>query len=267
MCGIAGIVSKDVRPFDLSGFCVLGVTNDSRGGDSCGVFIDGKYEYGVDKLKMFADFYPTSKVLHETREAKISFVHCRKASVGEISERTAQPVVLKNNSGQIEYVLMHNGTVHNYKELAAKYIPDTDIAGLTDSQVMAHIFRKVGYAPLCEYIGGATFAIIDYRGTEPKVLLFRGASKKTADAEVAGERPLFYYIDPARKELIFSSMKYPVELILRGLIANTPTRQYATIAPVDTNTLLEFDGEKLTPVGTYDRSYATPPPPRHISLQ
>lgn len=49
MCGIFSIINSKPRKFDYTTFCVLGVNNDSRGGDSCGVFIDGLWEVGVDK--------------------------------------------------------------------------------------------------------------------------------------------------------------------------------------------------------------------------
>ena len=39
MCGIAGIINKTPREFDYSTFCTLGIANDARGGDSCGVFM------------------------------------------------------------------------------------------------------------------------------------------------------------------------------------------------------------------------------------
>ena len=41
MCGLFGLVGKHSRSFDYSTFCTLGIANDSRGGDSCGIFIDG----------------------------------------------------------------------------------------------------------------------------------------------------------------------------------------------------------------------------------
>ena len=45
MCGIFGIVTPKPSKLDVRAFCVLGVNTDSRGGDSCGVFIDKKYDY------------------------------------------------------------------------------------------------------------------------------------------------------------------------------------------------------------------------------
>jgi predicted glutamine amidotransferase len=191
MCGIFGMVSKRTKSFNKRAFCTMGVRNDTRGGDSCGVFIDGLVEYGVDKQKTFMSFFRNSILLETTSECKIALGHCRKASVGKVSLETAQPVVLYNEEGAIDYVLIHNGTIYNYKELAQKYIPDVDIDGLTDSQVMARIFYYKGYDCLDEYNGGAVFVIHDYRVN--KSLVFKGHSKKyTYSASEEEERPLFY---------------------------------------------------------------------------
>ena len=47
MCGIYGIINKDPETLDYATFCCLGLANDLRGGDSCGIFFDGKTEYGI----------------------------------------------------------------------------------------------------------------------------------------------------------------------------------------------------------------------------
>lgn len=248
MCGIAGIVNRNRRSFDYSTFCTLGIVNDSRGGDSCGVFIDGNYDYGVGETKFFQQFFLENPLINETEEANVAFLHCRKASVGKISIETAQPVIIHNSKGEVDYVLMHNGTIHNYKELANKYIPNIDITGMTDSQVMAHIFYYTGYDSLNEYNGGAVFAIADYRTKgEPKILLFKGASKKTKySKEIEEERPLFYCIDKVNKELVFSSIGiYLVSL-----------RKQCTAYILRPNYLCEFTGTTLRIVKEYSRSEA-----------
>lgn len=248
MCGIAGIINKTPRNFDYSTFCTLGISNDVRGGDSCGIFIDGKYEYGINDHKLFSYFFLDSELLNSVKQSTVALVHCRKASVGVISEETAQPVVIKNENGEVDYVLMHNGTIYNYEDLAKKYIPDMDIKGMTDSQVMAHIFYNAGYNVLDEYNGGAVFAIVDYRGISPKTLLFRGSSKKYLySKEAEPERPLFFCIDTMRRELVFSS-------IWEYLIAQ---RRDCTVYAVRTNELLEFTGKALVSVGTYNRDKCT----------
>ena len=50
------MISKKPRRFNKRAFCTMGVRNDSRGGDSCGIFIDGKSEYGIDNQKTFINF-------------------------------------------------------------------------------------------------------------------------------------------------------------------------------------------------------------------
>lgn len=244
MCGIAGIINKAPRAFDYATFCSLGISNDAKGGDSCGVFIDGRYEYGIGENKFFSNYFQESKLLEETEQSTIALVHCRKASVGVISEKTAQPVVIKKD-GKVEFVLMHNGTIYNYEALAKKYIPDVNIIGMTDSQVMAHIFYYAGYDALNEYNGGAVFAIVDYRGKSPRTLFFRGASKRASySKDTEAERPLYYCIDRAQQELVFSSIWMYLMALRRDCIT------YA----LRTNELLEFNGTSLVTVGKYERT-------------
>ena len=61
MCGIFGYIGKR-QPLKKDVFVTLGVLNDSRGGDNCGIMINRQVEYG-EKLKLFNDFYPKSKLL------------------------------------------------------------------------------------------------------------------------------------------------------------------------------------------------------------
>lgn len=243
MCGIFGILNKETVPFDYSTFCVLGINNDARGGDSCGVFIDGEVEYGVDKNKLFSHFLYDSALVQATDNCKIALGHCRKASVGKISLETAQPVCIYNKENKIDYVLIHNGTINNYQELAKKYIPNIDITGLTDSQVMARIFYYTGYDALGEYRGGAVFVAVDYRKGEPRVYMFKGASKKYQySKDMEEERPLF--ISRCENELVFSSIRTYLEVL-------RPNNPLNTLAA---NTLVGYKEGKLYALKTYDRS-------------
>jgi predicted glutamine amidotransferase len=251
MCGIFGMISRKSKPFNKRAFCTMGVRNDSRGGDSCGVFIDGLVEYGVDKQKTFMNFFRDSLVLDTTTECKVALGHCRKASVGKVSIETAQPVVLSNDNGEIEYVLIHNGTIYNYKELAKKYIPEVDIDGLTDSQVMARIFYHKGYDCLDEYHGGAVFVIHDYRVN--KSLVFKGHSKKyTYSTLEEEERPLFYCWHNGR--FCFSS-------IFETLYA---FYYEETIYTLPHNKLMVVRGDKLKLVKEYKREKCTQSKPTTV---
>lgn len=244
MCGLAGIVTKSFRKFDYATFCTLGIANDSRGGDSCGVYIDGQYGYGVKDDKFFSSYFQDNEFLESIEESMVALVHCRKASVGIIDETTAQPVVITKD-GNVEMVVMHNGTIYNYKDLAEKYIPKVNIVGMTDSQVMAHIFYFCGYDVLNEYNGGAAFVIVDYRSGAPRTFLFKGASKKNYyNLKVEEERPLYYCIDKEKEELVFSS----IWMYLMSL------RRNCTTYSVNSNELVEFTGKELVTIAKYPRS-------------
>lgn len=244
MCGIFGMISKKTKPFNKRAFCTMGARNDSRGGDSCGVFIDGLVEYGVDKKKLFISFFRESLILETVKECKVALGHCRKASVGNVSIETAQPVVLYNEKGEIDFVLIHNGTIYNYEELAKKYIPNVDIKDLTDSQVMARIFYHAGYAALDEYQGGAVFVIHDYR--IDKSFVFKGSSKKYAgSANAEEERPLYYCWHNGR--FVFSS-------IFETLYAFYYEEVVYTLTP---NKLFVIRNDKLKSVHEYKREKCT----------
>lgn len=243
MCGIFGIITPKPRKLDRRAFCVLGVNNDSRGGDSCGVFIDKKYEYGVNESKLFYSFFPKSKVLNSVTRCQVALGHCRKASVGAINAANAQPVVIKDANGEVQFALIHNGTIINYKEMANKYIPNIDIKDMTDSQVMAQIFYHAGYDVLGEYLGAGAFVMVDYRSGEPKVFFFKGESKSTRDATVTTvERPLFCTYSGT--EFLFSS-------IMDYLKALRPNREVLTL---QSNKLIELREGNLYIEAEYDRT-------------
>lgn len=245
MCGIFGIVNKDYSNFNKSIFNTLGIANDTRGGDSCGIFIDGKSEYGIGKEKFYEDFFLGSNLLKDTTKCNVAFGHCRKTSVGTTSLKTAQPVIITEDD-QVKYVLMHNGTIYNYEDLAKKYIPDVDIKGMSDSQVMARIFYYKGYDALSEYNGGAVFAIADYREdpNDPKILFWKGSSKQSKyQTAVTDERP-FYYIR-TKGQIIFSS----IAAYLEGFV-------HQQCWTIKANNLVEIRDNELYIVKEYSRKDA-----------
>ena len=243
MCGLFGIISKESVTVDKRALATLGFMNDVRGGDACGLFIDGQVEYGTegDDVKFF-HFFRKSELFKNATRANVVLGHCRKASVGGKSADKAQPIVIKEND-EIKFVLLHNGTIKNYTELAKKYIPDENITGLSDTQVMAKIFYLSGFDCLEEYNGGAVFVVADYREETPKVYLWRGCSKDYSySKEPTYERPLF--IVRFNNRLAFSS-------IGEGLECLYPDLEVQTIQP---NTLVSFENGKLHIVRKFDRS-------------
>lgn len=243
MCGIFGQINKTKQgKFNFPAFTTFGIANDTRGGDSCGIFIDGKTEYGIDKQKYFADFIQTSKLLNNTKTSHIALGHCRKASVGKIGLETAQPVIIKEND-EVKFVVIHNGTIYNYQELAHKYIPEINITGMTDSQVMAHIFYHKGYDCLNEYNGGAVFVIVDYRPVDPLILCFKGQSKQYYSSQIdTDERP--FYFTTVHGSLYFSSLYH-------WLVPFAKNEQIYTITP---NQVIKLENLNLKVYQEIDRS-------------
>lgn len=240
MCGIAGIISKEPTKFNINHFNILGTLNDERGGDSCGIFIDKKYQYGIKDTKQFRVFTRCIKDYPET--ARIALLHCRKGSTGyALGVEQAQPVIIKNGEN-IEFVLIHNGTITNAPELAKKHIPDIDVKGLTDSQVMTHIIYHTGYDVLLEYKGTAVFVTVDYRNDENgEVKIWKGNSCYNEYNEQY-ERPLFCAIH--ENKFYFSSMLASLYCIDHNM--------ETFIVP--TNQLMKVEDNKLKSIKYYDRS-------------
>ena len=205
MCGLYGIINREKTTFRRDVFTILGIANDRRGGDSCGVFIDGEVEYGIGKNALFEDFFWNSKLINNTEKCQIVLGHDRKASVGAVTVEKAHPILIKNNKGEVDFVLIHNGTLHNYESLAKKYIPDIDCSKYSDSQVLALILYHKGFDVLSEYNGGAAFVAVDYRSGKPVTYLFKGASKNNSlSKEETEERPLYFTFNT--EYLVFSSI-------------------------------------------------------------
>ena len=244
MCGIFGQINTKYDDFDYKGFTTLGIVNDVRGGDSVGIFIDGKTHFGVDKMKHFEDFMCASKLLDKTQKCRIAFGHCRKTSVGTTSLETAQPVVIRKK-GVVEYVLMHNGTIYNYEDLAKKYIPNIKIDGMSDSQVMARIFYEGHYEAIEEYNGGAVFAILDYRkgSTNPLVLFFKGASRRSEYSKIIEEeRPLYF---TCNKDVMYFSS---IDSILQPMLRKEDVYTF------EENILYEYEAGEIYEYKKFDRS-------------
>lgn len=243
MCGIFGQINKKHGKFNFPAFTTLGIANDSRGGDSCGIFIDDKVEYGIDDNKLFTNFLSDSKLLKSTKECHIAFGHCRKASVGLKTIEQAQPCIIKEDD-VIKYVVIHNGTITNYKELANKYIPGIDITKLTDSQIMTNIFYYCGYNVLKEYEGAGVFVIADYREEQPQILMFKGGSKSTSySVNITEERPL--YFAKTDDAYLFSSI-YEYLLPFSNVISSVPVNKLITINDdFKFKTLADYDRSKL----------------------
>lgn len=261
MCGIFGIINKKEAKFDSVTFNILGFNNDSRGGDSCGIFIDGKVEYGNNNLKLYQNFYYNSELLKETKSCNIALGHCRKASVGGVSPEKAQPVVIYDNEdkNKINFVLIHNGTIKNHDELAKQYIPNINTKNMTDSQIIANIIYNCGTDVFGEYTGAGVFVFVDYRKGKPEVFIFKGESKEFYSSDkTVEERPLCFVSN--EDKFIFSSLPTYLSALQPDLtVYNVPTNKLMQVRNCKLFTIKEFDRKDknmsgYTPCKTVGRS-------------
>ena len=244
-CGIGGYIGNNFNKYK---FNILGLYNDSRGGDSCGIFInnDGvnSVHYGHDKTKLYKNFVELGGLKDVNLEApNFALLHCRKASVGGISLATAQPVVIRDENEEIVFSMIHNGTLINYKEFAVKYDVDFMLSE-TDSQIFCKTVFKAGYKVLSEYDGAGAFVFWDKRDGDDTIKVFKGASLfYENDTALYIERPLFCIND--KNSYWFSSMPESLEFI---------NDTNSKIEPVKSNTLITIKNGKVIGEDKINRS-------------
>ena len=118
MCGIFGMTTNSPRKINEGYVKILGIYNESRGKNSCGITYDGEIYYGVDKDALVSNFFKGRTF--KPKEFSYIFGHTRQSSVGIVNRYNAHPFGYgENNINQgYETCLVHNGTLLNYEELA-----------------------------------------------------------------------------------------------------------------------------------------------------
>ena len=264
-CGLFAFIGDNPgRYFNWDKFNILGLLNDSRGGDACGRVVDNKVMWGVDKLKNYEDFVCQIPSIPLKVTSNTVLGHCRKASSGGKADIYAQPVVffkkdldmkrikdthmisgLKNlNDDDIVFSGIHNGTIENYLDLADKYQIDT--INHNDTRVLLSILFYGEHKVLKEYIG--TAALIWQNHVLNKTYVFKGQSKSwSSSVEANEERPLFAY-PIAKNNLYISSLENSLEFI--------QTKKEGVIS-INSNTLYKFLAGVNYASVKYDRSSCT----------
>lgn len=244
-CGIGGYIGNNFNKYK---FNILGLYNDSRGGDSCGVFVgngeDKDVQYGHDKTKLYKNFVELGGLKDVKLDSpNFALLHCRKASVGGISLATAQPVVIRDDNDKVVFAMIHNGTLVNYKELADKYGVEYTHAE-TDSQIFCRTIYKSGYRLLDEYDGAGAFVFWDSRDGHDTIKLFKGASLYYEDDNtIYIERPLFCISN--ENSFWFSSIKESLDFI---------NDNNDDIIDIKTNVLFTIKNGKIIGEDKVDRS-------------
>jgi len=203
MCGIIGWSGSNPRRFNKQKFDILGLFNNSRGGDSVGVSTDGEIYYGTGTAKNYDDFIVEGGYLPPF-EIPVVIGHMRKASVGVVNENNAHPFGFGGEPEEkFKFIGCHNGTLSNYEDLGKKYEVETSIwkedrrfeRNKVDSEVLLEILYKTKNPDVLEeYIGGAALLFQDLNKPN-KLYAFHGASKREVGDHLGlvEERPLYYY--------------------------------------------------------------------------
>lgn len=189
-CGIWGWVGNNPKDFSSRNFELMGLENAHRGKDSCGVFINNKIIYGLDKQAEFKEFIKEHPIPPITVKTPVVLGHVRKATSGKTDE-FAQPLSYKDSNG-VMHIIVFNGTIHNYEELAKKYLKGKT-KNANDTLILLKLLARGQYVALNEYVGACAFAY--FRSDKPtSIFLYHGLSSYYSK-NVAGyeERPLEVY--------------------------------------------------------------------------
>jgi len=224
-CGIFGWTGSESSLFDIDKFKILGILNQSRGKDSCGVYMNEELykgdNIGTNNEALFTDMMIHQKLKIE-KESKIVIGHTRNSSrAGIKSVDNTHPFMfeIENNHN---FIGAHNGTLDNHVFLAEKYdIKLTDNNGRVkvDSEILLEIISKTTsdnphyIKVLQEYKGAA--ALVMHSTKDPDIMyVYRGRSKKFdySTSQIQDERPLHYW-NNSKSSMYFSSDYEPLELI------------------------------------------------------
>jgi asparagine synthase (glutamine-hydrolysing) len=156
MCGISGYFTQN-NFFTQEDLATMVKAQNHRGPDSNGTFFHNQVGLGHNRL-----------------------------SIIDLSERGAQPM----HSFKERYVIVYNGEVYNYAEVAAElkfnFDPDFHFRSGTDTEVILQAFAGYGVDAVKHLNGMFAFAIYDKQ--EEELYLFR---------DRLGIKPLYYYWDGA----------------------------------------------------------------------
>lgn len=265
MCGIFGYVGK--KEPNVTKIKILGLYNQARGEDACGIFINNRVIHGNDSKKTWKKFIEGTYLETPTENFTI-LAHTRKASSGGTDHKFTHPYEIFTNRRQKhpKLVGVHNGTITNWSTFKTQHELEGD---LNDSKTLFSVLAKKDISILKDYEGGAAF-LASVPNEKNTIWVFKGASLKnnytwsknsTLDlpyhdskhAEFYGnnfykleestdavdyeeERPLFMYVESLNESIYFSSLE-------DSLFAIGGTGE--NVFPVPANKLLKFKNGEL----------------------
>ena len=152
MCGIAGILGREISQNEINKAIVMGKMLKHRGPDDEGIWV--------------------------SEQKEIVLVH-KRLSILDLSSNGKQPMISKSR----RYVMSYNGEIYNCRELAIELETEKKICfdGTSDTEILLNYFQEYGIAKTLEKCRGM-FAIALYDTLDQRLYLVR---------DRMGEKPLF----------------------------------------------------------------------------
>lgn len=193
MCGLVGY--SGTEPFEEEKVKLLMIWNSlERGMDSVGIYTPEKGLFKSLESGRTLFFSDTEK--YKVEASNLFIGHVRAATIGGKTLNNAHPFKRGN------YILAHNGTLTNHKELIEKYN-----LGLLNIEVDSDVIC----ASIC---GENNFDVLSHIGGAVALLITNTENPDTLYAYTNGERPL--YRGYSGNNMYISSIKESLELL--GLV-------------------------------------------------
>jgi predicted glutamine amidotransferase len=232
MCGLFGGISGRGAP-DINIIKTLGLLNQERGEDSCGISYGHTLVKGAGSEAKWGKFIQKNKIEFKSAD-HVVIGHVRKRTQGVANERNAHPFKIPIiNKDKKDYCIVgaHNGNITNWRELCteAGLNPlDYEVDSNAVFALIGRSFRKGNYKFFESYIGKA--ALIWTFSDEDAIYVFHGKSKENNSAlkdSITEERPLHYWTDPKKNVTYFSSEADPLEAVATGdsIVTELPFNQ------------------------------------------
>ena len=253
MCGIFAWAGKVPTKFRKEKLDILGIHNEVRGTHSCGITLDGDIHIGIDGNKVYRDFL--ANVNYNLPVDYPSVIgHTRAATGGAHNIDNAHPFGYGTHNNGYRFVGVHNGSLHNHRDLAKTYGVEVNVKvdrknyvtyrDKIDSEILLEcIYRSNSFKVLSEYDGAAALIFTDL--AKPNVTYFyHGKSKKYANTgEPVEERPLFYWQE-TRNSVYVSSIAN--SLVAIGAEDNVKAFEYNTVYKVTDGNIEKAEKIKIS---------------------
>ena len=234
-CGLFGYCG-DV-PANPDKIKILGLFNQDRGEDSCGISVDDIVYKGIGVDSKWNKFIQTIKLdslIENTTENNTIIGHCRKSTIGAHTKENAHPFEIFKDPNDTDPTLIfaHNGQIRNWVDLCKEYGVDTkpiNVDSLGLGSILAKDKENIKVFKEYKGFGAFMFYVATEAADKDQLYIFKGSSKEYTNGITKEERPLFYWQVPDANQVYVSSLK-------EALLAIGGDEE--TVKPFETNKLI-----------------------------